>query len=67
MNVKALKNKYPKLGIGDPTITEVLESPCTHNYLKDALRVFLTKDPVDAANDAELLATLMRQRVGNFL
>jgi hypothetical protein len=50
-----------------PMITAVLESPCTHNYLKEALRVFLTKDPIDAANDAELLAELMRQRVENFL
>jgi hypothetical protein len=49
------------------TITDVLESPCTNNYLKEALRVFLTKDPVDAANDAELLAELMRGRVENYL
>jgi len=49
------------------TIPEILESPCVHNYLKDALRVFLTKDPVDAVNDAELLAQLMRQRVENYL
>jgi hypothetical protein len=50
-----------------PTITEVLESPCTHFYLKEALKVFLTKDPIDAANDAELLSELMRQRVENYL
>lgn len=50
-----------------PSITAVLESPCVHTYMKDALRVFLTKDPVDAANDAELLAALMRQRVENYL
>lgn len=51
----------------EPTITAVLESMTIHNYLKDALRVFLTKDPVDAANDADLLALLMRRRVENFL
>lgn len=50
-----------------PTVTEILASPCTHNYLKDALHVFLQKDPIDAVNDAELLAELMRQRVENFL
>ncbi len=48
-------------------VAEVLESPCTHNYLKDALRVFLAKDPIDAANDADLLAAIMRQRVENYL
>ena len=51
----------------EPTVTQVLESMGTHTYLKDALRVFLSKDPVDAANDADLLALLMRQRVENFL
>lgn len=48
-----------------PSITAVLESPCIHTYMKDALRVFLTRDPVDAANDAELLAELLRQRLEN--
>lgn len=51
----------------EPSITQVLESPATHNYLKEALRVFLQKDPIDAVNDAELLAILMRQRVENYL
>jgi hypothetical protein len=48
-------------------ITEVLESPCTHRQLKAALEAFLQMDPVDAANDADLLAELMDQRVDNFL
>lgn len=49
-----------------PTIQQVLEYPGTHNYLKDTIRLFLSKDPVDALNDAELLYLLLRKRVGGF-
>ena len=45
----------------------VLKSPCTHRQLKSALEAFLLMDPIDAANDADILARLMNQRVENFL
>jgi hypothetical protein len=48
-------------------VAAILEDPSAHEYLKYSLRVFLTMDPVDAANDAELLAEIMRQRVENYL
>ena len=50
-----------------PTIEQVLESPSTHNWLKDALRSALTKDIVDATHDAELLAALLRDRCNKAL
>jgi hypothetical protein len=50
----------------DP-IGEVLRSPCTHRQLKAALEAFLQMDPIDAANDADLLAELMDARCENFL
>jgi hypothetical protein len=50
-----------------PTIEQVLASPCTHNWLKDALRSALDKDPVDASYDAELLAKLLRARLDSIL
>ena len=41
----------------------LLESPEIRYALKDALRVFDTKDPVDAYADATLLAELMAYRL----
>ena len=46
-----------------PKIQEVLQSPCVHFYLKDAIKEFMAHDPVDALNDAELLCLLMRERL----
>ena len=42
----------------------IMESPEIHFFLKDALRVFNAKDPVDAYTDAVLLAELMAYRLG---
>lgn len=39
---------------------QILESYGTHNYLKEAINVFLDKDPVDALNDAELLVRVLK-------
>ena len=50
-----------------PTIEQVLASPATHYWLKDALQSALTKDPVDASYDAELLAKLLRARLDSIL
>jgi hypothetical protein len=45
-----------------PTIHEVLAAPSASFWLKLALRGALARDPVDAANDAELLAKLLDER-----
>ena len=45
-----------------PEVQAVLASPSTSFWLKDALQAALQRDPVDAANDAELLASLLADR-----
>jgi hypothetical protein len=45
-----------------PTIEEVLRDPSASFWLKAALRSALGRDPVDAANDAEVLARLLDRR-----
>jgi hypothetical protein len=45
-----------------PTIEEVLRDPSASFWLKAALRSALARDPVDAANDAEVVALLLDQR-----
>lgn len=42
-----------------PEIEAVLEDPAASFWLKDALRSALLRDPVDAANDSEVLARLL--------
>lgn len=42
-----------------PGTEEVLRDPSASRWLKDALRSALLRDPVDAANDAEMLARLL--------
>ena len=42
-----------------PTTEEVLRDPSASSWLKDALRSALPRDPIDAANDAEILARLL--------
>ncbi len=41
---------------------DTLRDPAASFWLKDALRSALSRDPVDAANDAEVLARLLEQR-----
>src|SRR5438067_2442825 len=45
-----------------PQIDEVLRDPAASFWLKDALRSALERDPVDAANDARVLARLLNRR-----
>jgi hypothetical protein len=45
-----------------PTIAEVLSDPAASFWLKTALRSALCRDPVDAANDSEILARLLDRR-----
>jgi hypothetical protein len=50
-----------------PTIEEVLRDPSASFWLKAALRSELARDPVDAANDAEVLALLLDRRCRSML
>ncbi len=43
-------------------IDEVLRDPAASFWLKGALRSAMARDPVDAANDAEVLAALLDKR-----
>jgi hypothetical protein len=45
-----------------PTIGQVLEDPAASFWMKGALSSALARDPVDAANDSELLARLLDAR-----
>jgi len=45
-----------------PQIDEVLRDPAASFWLTDALRSALERDPVDAANDAMVLARLLDRR-----
>ena len=46
---------------------QLLGDPSCSYWLKDALSSALTRDPVDAANDAEVLATLLDARCRKLL
>ena len=50
-----------------PEAEQVLGDPTASFWLKNALRLALTRDPVDAANDAEVLARILDQRSRKFL
>jgi hypothetical protein len=45
-----------------PNVEEALSDPSASCWLKHALRSALERDPVDAANDAEVLAQLLDKR-----
>lgn len=50
-----------------PGIEEVLQDPAASLWLRNALRAALVRDPVDAANDAEVLARLLDRRCRSIL
>jgi hypothetical protein len=50
-----------------PSIEEILLDPAASFWLRNALRSALTRDPVDAANDAEVLARLLDRRCRSIL
>jgi hypothetical protein len=52
---------------GVPTIEKILGDPAASSWLKNALRSALWRDPVDAANDAAVLARLLESRCPNIL
>lgn len=63
-----LKGEYhcSKCGARDeqplPTVADVLADPSVRYWVKDALCAALSRDCCDAANDAELLARVLRAR-----
>lgn len=50
-----------------PSIEEVLHDPAASLWLRNTLRTALVRDPVDAANDAEVLARLLDRRCRSIL
>ena len=48
-------------------VEQVLSDPAASFWLKDALRSALARDPVDAANDAEVLFRLLDERCHKLL
>jgi hypothetical protein len=50
-----------------PTTDQLLADPACSYWLKYALSSALTRDPVDAANDAEVLARLLDARCRKLL
>lgn len=46
----------------DDEIRAILREPGISNWMKNALSAALDRDPVDAVNDAELLAIVLRHR-----
>lgn len=55
------------LGRELPSIEEVLEDPSASAWLRSSLSAALNRDPVDAANDAEVLVQLLQRRCQNLL
>jgi hypothetical protein len=50
-----------------PTIGQILEDPAASLWLKSALRSALSRDPVDAANEADLMAQVLEFRCRTIL
>jgi hypothetical protein len=50
-----------------PGVDEILADPAASYWLKTALRWALCRDPVDAANDSEILARLLEERCKQIL
>lgn len=44
-------------------IAEVLSDFATHDWLKESLAAAITRDPVDAIKDAEILVMLLQARL----
>jgi hypothetical protein len=50
-----------------PTVDELLKDPSTSFWLRNALSTALSRDPVDAANDSEILARVLDSRCHSIL
>ena len=51
----------------DKTIARLLVDPSLSYWLKDALRIALNRDPLDALNDAEALCQVLTERAQEIL
>jgi regulator of sirC expression with transglutaminase-like and TPR domain len=51
----------------DPTVEEVMRDESASEWLKGALSTALERDPVDALNDAFLLAAALEERLRTVL
>lgn len=51
----------------DEKIQELLQDPSISYWLRESLLSALKRDPVDAANDAELLYLILNKRVAGLL
>jgi hypothetical protein len=63
------KSKESCLGRDDDVLSveQVLADPAASSWIKQALQSALPRDPVDAANDAEVLARLLDSRCRRIL
>jgi hypothetical protein len=52
-------NATPQLSAPVPAVTEILTDRAASVWLKESLEKALTRDPVDALNDALLLASAL--------
>ena len=43
-------------------VAEILTDPTASNWLKDALTKLVTRDPLDALNDVEILHEILKAR-----
>lgn len=62
--------RAPAISVGEPplpSIEEILADPSASFWLRNALLAALSRDPVDAANDAEVLARLLDRRCREIL
>jgi hypothetical protein len=46
----------------EAVVARIVADPCTSDWLRGALQAALRRDPVDAANDAEVLAKVLSAR-----
>ena len=60
----ALKNTGIQNVPSDDEIRDLLNDPALSHWLRDAMLSALERDPVDAANDAGLLALVLDRRAG---
>ncbi len=51
----------------DADLARLLKDPSLSNWLRDALLAALTRDPIDAANDAGLLSLVLEKRADALL
>jgi hypothetical protein len=57
----------PSIELADARIAAALADPAVRHWVKDALRSASNRDPVDAAQDAEMVARLLGDRVDAML